>query len=91
MSAPRMLLAAALALLPAGGALAQITVGQPAPVGPLTCGDFIRNPNGTWSPMHPVTIPGQSMAITIGPATELRPGPVFPGAQLAATLNANCG
>jgi hypothetical protein len=75
----------------ASSALAQGTFSQqPAqggPMVPLTCGDFQRNPNGSWSPLHPVTVNGVTMG---GPGVAFTEGVSFGGVDLAATLNKQC-
>jgi hypothetical protein len=53
---------------------------------PLTCFDFQRNPNGSWSPMHPIQINGVGM----GPSVAFNPGVAFGGVDLATALNQQC-
>jgi hypothetical protein len=52
----------------------------------LTCADFVRNANGSWSPLVPVTIGG----VTMGPGVAFTPGVMFSGVDLAALLEKNC-
>ena len=52
----------------------------------LTCADFVRNPNGTWSPVHPVQIG----PVTMGPGVSFSPGVQFGGIDLASILNKQC-
>jgi hypothetical protein len=53
---------------------------------PLRCSDFVRNSNGSWSPVRPVTING----VTMGPGVAFAPGVAFGGVDLAAVLNQQC-
>jgi hypothetical protein len=53
---------------------------------PLTCADFARNPDGSWSPLVPVTIG----AVTMGPGVRFTPGVSFGGIDLASILNRQC-
>ena len=54
--------------------------------GPLTCADFQRNANGSWSPVHPVQIGG----VTLGPGVAFGEGAIFAGVPLAKILNERC-
>src|SRR5665213_3099985 len=78
------------ALLAASPVLAQPAPSPaPAPTAtpqPLTCADFRHNPDGSWSPLHPVTIGG----VTMGTGTSFNPGVQMGGVDLAASLNAHC-
>lgn len=71
--------------------MAQNTFTQPPAQGgpnvPLTCADFQRNADGSWSPLHPVTINGVTMG---GPGVQFREGVSFGGVDLAAALNKQC-
>lgn len=53
---------------------------------PLTCADFVRNPNGSWSPVRPVTLNG----VTMSPGVAFMPGVSFGGVDLANILNQQC-
>lgn len=53
---------------------------------PLTCADFVRNPDGSWSPVVPVFLNG----VTMGPGVSFRPGVSFGGIDLASVLNRQC-
>lgn len=53
---------------------------------PLSCADFVRNPNGSWSPVRPVTLNG----VTMGPGVQFVPGVSFGGVDLASILNQQC-
>lgn len=57
----------------------------------LTCSDFVHNPNGSWSPKHPVVIQGGGGSISMSPGVSFNPGTQFMGLDLAAALNAQCG
>jgi len=52
----------------------------------LTCRNFVRNPNGSWSPVRKISI----RKITIGPGVQFTPGVYFGGIDLAALLNRRC-
>lgn len=52
----------------------------------FSCADFVRNPNGSWSPVRPVTIG----SVTMGPGVSFNPGMLIGGVDIAAWLNANC-
>lgn len=54
----------------------------------LTCSDFKQNPDGSWSPLHPMLVGSTPM----GPGTSLQEGKaVAPGVvDLAAILNREC-
>lgn len=52
----------------------------------LSCLDFQRNPNGSWSPLKPVSIGGVQMT----PGVQFTPGVSFSGIDLAAELNRQC-
>jgi hypothetical protein len=53
---------------------------------PLTCSDFKRNPNGSWSPLVGITLNG----VTMGPGVSFTPGVSFGGVDLASILNQKC-
>jgi hypothetical protein len=53
---------------------------------PLTCSDFARNPDGSWSPVKPVNVNG----VIMGPGVRFTPGVQFGGIDLAAVLNQQC-
>jgi hypothetical protein len=76
-------------IIMASSAVAQIT--NPPSVSssatPLTCADFQHNPDGSWSPLHPVTINGVTMG---GPGVKFTVGVAFGGVDLAAALNNQC-
>ena len=72
------LAALSLAGLTPGAAVAQNAL--------LTCSDFARNPDGSWSPVRPVFING----VTMGPGVRFMPGVSFGGVDLASILNRQC-
>jgi hypothetical protein len=72
-----------LAALAFAGLIPALAVAQNVP---LTCADFVRNPDGSWSPMRPVTLNG----VTMGPGVKFTPGVSFGGINLAAVLNQQC-
>ena len=53
----------------------------------LNCSDFKKNPDGSWSPVRPVTLNG----VTMGPGVSFNPGVSFGGVDLASILNKQCG
>ena len=80
MRKPLSILAAlCLASLTTGAALAQTTT-------TLSCSDFVRNPDGSWSSVKPVSFGG----ITLGPGVKFSPGVRFNGVDLGSTLNMHC-
>lgn len=81
-----MLIAAALALAATGAADAQTATGRA-----LDCADFFKNPDGTWSPVRPLTVLEPSGVAALPLGIRLRAGPVFPTSELAARLSAVCG
>ena len=69
---------------PAFAEPAKTTTAPPPP--PLTCADFQHNADGSWTPLHAVTIGG----VTMGPGVAFREGVSFGGLDLAAALNKQC-
>ena len=57
-----------------------------APGHALTCGDFLHNPNGSWSPARSVNLNG----VTIAPGMSFNPGDQFGAIDLAKILDAQC-
>jgi hypothetical protein len=53
---------------------------------PLTCADFRRNADGSWSPTHPIGLNG----VSFGPGVSFNPGVSFGGIDLASALNQQC-
>ncbi|HTV80211.1 MAG TPA: hypothetical protein VMF03_18305 [Steroidobacteraceae bacterium] len=53
----------------------------------LTCSDFKRNQDGTWSARHPLQI-GPSR---VSPDVPLKPGGTYGGIDLAGTVDKECG
>jgi hypothetical protein len=58
----------------------------PAAAHGLTCSDFVRNPDGSWSPVRVITLNG----VTMGPGVAFSPGVAFGGVDLATILNRQC-
>jgi hypothetical protein len=58
---------------------------SPAPVTPA-CNDFRHNPDGSWSPLHAVTVGD----VTLSPKAAFLPGSQEGGVDLAALLNQQC-
>jgi hypothetical protein len=76
-----------LAILTAALCFASVTAGSASAQNrPLTCADFVRNPDGSWSPVAPVLIKG----VTMGPGVAFRPGVSFGGVDLASILERQC-
>ena len=65
----------------------QSLTAQDRPTVLLTCADFQRNLNGSWSPLHQVTINGVTMG---GPGVAFTEGVSFGGGDLGAALNRQC-
>jgi hypothetical protein len=63
-----------------------VPVAAAAQNGPLTCSDFSRNPDGSWSPVRPIFING----VTMGPGVRFTPGVQFGGVDLASILIKQC-
>jgi hypothetical protein len=74
--------ASAIGALLAGAALAQAPH-QPAP---LSCRDFQRDANGSWTPLIPMTLNG----ISFDPGVAFPPGTLFGEADLMMALNQWC-
>jgi len=53
---------------------------------PLTCADFQRNLNGSWSATHRIELNG----VSFGPGVAFTPGVSFGGVDLATVLNQQC-
>jgi ABC-type glycerol-3-phosphate transport system substrate-binding protein len=69
-----------------GAAFAQSPQTTQTAAVPLTCWDFARNADGSWSALHSITVNG----VSFGPGVAFRPGVSFGGVDLAATLNQQC-
>jgi hypothetical protein len=78
---------------------AQITIGRAsAPTGQTTtpapaqlrCFDFQHNPDGSWSPTHPITTTNGGSSVSIGPGISFGTGDTFAGINLTEWLNAHC-
>ena len=66
-----------------------VPVPVPVPV-PSFCSAFIHNPNGSWSPIRPITIATSMGRIGLGPGISFRRGFLFSGIDLAEQLEASC-
>lgn len=77
-----------LAFLLTTATFAQTSAPQQAPSqqSGLTCADFVRSPNGMWSPIRPVQIGG----VTMGPGVSFGQGVTMGGVNLAAELEKQC-
>jgi hypothetical protein len=57
----------------------------------LSCSDFKRNENGSWSPVHAVTITAEDgTGVKMGPNTSFGGRTVFGKVRLAAILKKEC-
>ncbi len=54
------------------------------------CEDFQRNPDGSWSPTHPITIQDQNGGQILVPGMSFHSGEIFMGVDLAAALDQQC-
>lgn len=81
------LTAVALFVLPAT-AMGQIVIqrGGDATNVHIKCADYQRNQDGSWAPVHAVTINGT----TLNPGVSFSEGQSFGGVNLAAQLNQHC-
>jgi hypothetical protein len=52
----------------------------------LTCADFRRNDDGSWSPTHTLLVG----TVAMSPASHFQPGMKVFGSDLATTLNTKC-
>jgi hypothetical protein len=82
-----------LAVIVASGALAQnstVQMPQPTPPSPAAyspqCADFKLNPDGSWSPLHAVTVGD----VTISQKAAFLPGSKIGDVDLATLLNEQC-
>jgi hypothetical protein len=82
-----------LAIIAASGALAQsngVQMPQPTPPSPApyapNCTDFKLNPDGSWSPLHSVTVGD----VTISQKAAFLPGSKIGDVDLATLLNEQC-
>jgi len=58
---------------------------------PISCSDFRRNDDGTWTPLKTVTIGAPQHQVQFGPDMSLRPGAVVNGVDLGGLLDVMCG
>jgi hypothetical protein len=57
----------------------------------LSCSDFKRNENGSWSPLHDVTITAEDgTGVRMGPTTSFGGRTVFGKVRLAQLLKKEC-
>ncbi|MGA7326854.1 MAG: hypothetical protein WBX25_20775 [Rhodomicrobium sp.] len=52
----------------------------------LTCRDFQKNPDGSWSPVHPVVLSGMALS----PSAHYKKGDVLAGVPLPEVLEKQC-
>ena len=76
--------------IPAVGAAASPVISpstSPIPAGQaLTCADFHRLANGSWTPRRPVAVGG----VALTPGVSFSRGVSFGGVDVAAVLDASC-
>jgi hypothetical protein len=57
----------------------------------LDCADFVRNPDGSWSPARQMTIPNLNGGrVSMGPGVTFKEGAKFVGVDLGAILDRQC-
>ncbi len=54
------------------------------------CSSFIKNSDGSWTTLCPVSIEAQNGRIDLGAGLRFTPGVLFSGVDLAAWLESNC-
>lgn len=80
-----MRLALAAAVIAVAGFVSGASYGQNVP-----CDQFVKHPDGSWSPLKPMTLKHDGMEVGISPAVSFRPGVAFDGVDLATLLNQSC-
>jgi hypothetical protein len=66
--------------------------GLPAPLGPsLSCADFTKNADGTWSVTHKATLASNGASGTVWPTTHLAPGLCIAGVNVGLIVSQQCG
>ena len=63
--------------------------GAMAVAGP-NCAEFFSNPDGSWSPTHPIVVEGPSSQTPIMPSDKFRLGMPGLAGGIAASLNHHC-
>jgi hypothetical protein len=58
--------------------------------GGLPCDAFQKNPDGSWSAMRNVSVPGPGRYFNVQQGALFRPGASFMGQNLAAQLDRDC-
>ena len=56
----------------------------------LPCGDFIKNPDGSWTPVRDVRVDGVGRKLVLRAGGELRPGAAILSVDYAALLDQQC-
>lgn len=56
----------------------------------LPCDAFMKNPDGSWTPMHDVPVNGMGRKIVLRQGGELRPGATILSVDFAALLESQC-
>lgn len=86
----KFLLVLTIAILPALPVMAQLLQPAQPQISTVPCDAFQHNPDGSWSPLHRVTITGPNGQVTMGPGVAFRPGVAFMGIDMATVLNRQC-
>jgi hypothetical protein len=76
----------------AGSSVKTVGADAKSKAGPntLTCNDFQRNTDGSWSPTHDLTIRRAGLIVTIKPGESFGPGVTIIGLPLADMLDKQC-
>ena len=83
----RRLVMSVLAIALEAGGLSGITQAQGIS---LPCEDFIKNPDGSWTPMRDVRVDGVGRKLVLRAGGELRPGAAILSVDYAALLDQQC-
>ena len=77
---------------PQGAAPAAAPGSLPAPLGPaLTCSDFVRNDDGTWSAAHAIPIHNGDWSMTLYPLAHFSNVEIVAGLNIGPIINQACG
>jgi hypothetical protein len=83
--------AAAVLVLGCGWPLAGLAQDIGATDGPITCGDFQRGVNGSWTVVHPTTIEPQGLQMNLAPGQTFAKNQWVGGIEVTTVLDRNCG
>jgi hypothetical protein len=59
--------------------------------GPITCGDFQRVANGSWTVVHPTRIEPQGVQMNLSPGQTFAKNQWVGGIEVTTVLDRNCG